>query len=334
MKEYVIALDLGGTNSVLGLVDKEGKIQKRTTFKTTSHPTIESYTEQCAESVRLLISHAGSKEAVKALGIGAPDVNYWSQTIENATNLPWKGVIPLASLLKAKLDMPVCMTNDAKAAALGEMQYGAARGMKDFIMLTLGTGVGSGIVVDGRPVYGKRSFAGELGHTAIRPENGRKCPCGRTGCVEAYCSATGVVQTARELLRQSPEESLLRRIDPEKLTSKDICEAALRGDKPARQVFEYTGRLLGEACANFAAFSDPEAFILFGGLSKAGDLLMKPLANTYRQTVFDNYKGTARFLLSALDDADAALLGAAALAWTKSVQPPIQNAVKDGAVST
>lgn len=317
MKEYVIALDLGGTNSVLGVIDKEGKILNRLSFKTGDCPTIESYVAQCAESARALISQAGGKETIKAFGIGAPDVNYWDQTIENATNLPWKGIVPLAALLEKELDIPVYMTNDAKAAALGEMLYGAAQGMKDFIMITLGTGVGSGIVVNGELVYGKRSFAGELGHTSVRPETGRECPCGRRGCVEAYCSATGVVRTAHELLEQSKEESLLRNLPEEKLTSKDIYDAAIQGDKLANQIFELTGSLLGEACANFATFSDPEAFVFFGGLTKAGDLLMKPLIQTYEQTVFDNYKGTARFLISQLDDADAALLGAAALAWTR-----------------
>lgn len=317
MKEYVLALDLGGTNSVLGLVDKEGKILNRSSFKTGDHPTIEGYVAQCAESARALIAQVGGPEAVKAFGIGAPDVNYWSQTIENATNLPWKGIVPLAALLEKELNLPVHMTNDAKAAALGEMQYGAAKGMKDFIMITLGTGVGSGIVVNGKLVYGKRSFAGELGHAAVRPETGRDCPCGRRGCVEAYCSATGVVRTARELLEQSEEDSLLRNLPSDQLTSKAIYDAAIQGDRLANRIFEFTGSLLGEACADFATFSDPEAFIFFGGLTKAGDLLMKPLVQTYERMVFDNYKGTARFLLSGLSDADAALLGAAALAWTE-----------------
>lgn len=317
MKEYVIALDLGGTNSVLGLVDKEGKIWERSSFKTGAHPTIEGYVNQCAAHTLKLMEQAGGKEHVKAFGIGAPDVNYWNRTIENATNLPWKGTVPLAALLEERLHIPVHMTNDAKAAALGEMLYGAAKGMKDFIMITLGTGVGSGIVVNGSLVYGKRSFAGELGHASVRPEHGRECPCGRRGCVEAYCSATGVVRTAREMLRQSTEDSLLRTLPSDCLTSKDIYNAAIRGDKLANRVFEFTGTLLGEACANFATFSDPEAFIFFGGLTRAGDLLMKPLVHTYERTVFDNYKGTARFLLSGLNDADAALLGAAALAWTE-----------------
>ena len=317
MKEYVLALDLGGTNSGLGLVDKRGKILNRSSFKTADYPTIEGYVARCAESARALMAQAGGQEAVKAFGIGAPDVNYWAQTIENATNLPWKGIVPLATLLKEQLHIPVYMTNDAKAAALGEMQYGAAKGMKDFIMITLGTGVGSGIVVNGGLVYGKRSFAGELGHAAVRPENGRECPCGRRGCVEAYCSATGVVRTARELLEQSEEDSLLRNLPLDQLTSKDIFDAAIQGDQLANRIFEFTGSLLGEACANFATFSDPEAFIFFGGLTRAGDLLMKPLIQTYEKIVFDNYKGTARFLLSGLSDADAALLGAAALAWTE-----------------
>lgn len=321
MKPYVLALDLGGTNSVLALVDQEGKIEKTDSFKTQAYPVLEDYVNCCAEVVEALCATVGGKDMIHAFGIGAPDVNYWAQTIENATNLPWKGIVPLAAKLEERLGIKVCMTNDAKVAALGEMKYGAARGMKDFIMLTLGTGVGSGIVVNGQLVYGKRSFAGELGHTSIRPENGRACPCGRKGCLETYCSATGVAQTARELLASGLyESSLLQSLQAEEITSKDVYDAAIQGDALANEVFAFTGQLLGESCADFATFSDPEAFIFFGGLTKAGDLLMDPLKKAYEATVFENYKGTAQFLVSSLKDAEAALLGAAALAWMEDME--------------
>ena len=316
MKPYVLALDLGGTNSVLAIVDKDGNIVCTESFKTQEYRILDDYVKQSVCVAEKLCAQVGGKDLVKAFGIGAPDVNYWAQTIENATNLPWKGVVPLAAMLEEQLGMKVYMTNDAKAAALGEMRYGSAKGMKDFIMLTLGTGVGSGIVVNGQLVYGKNSFAGELGHTSIRPENGRSCPCGRKGCLEIYCSATGVAETAREFLASGRyTESLLQVMDAEEITSKDVYEAAIKGDKLANEVFEFTGQLLGESCANFATFSDPEAFIFFGGLTKAGDLLMRPIVKAYNENVFENYKGTAQFLVSSLKDAEAALLGASALAW-------------------
>lgn len=316
MKNYVIAIDLGGTNTALGLVDKEGKVVCQTSFKTQAYPEISTFVTRCGEAVCLLLGQMEESGRVKAIGIGAPDVNYWARTIENATNLPWKGVVPLAEMLEKETGLPVCMTNDAKAAALGEMLYGAAQGMKDFIMLTLGTGVGSGIVVDGKLVYGHRSFAGELGHVSIRPESGRPCPCGRKGCLETYCSATGVAQTACELLSDSRyADSPLHQMKPSDITSKDVYEAAVKGDALSKEVFRLTGEWLGEACADFATFSDPEAFVFFGGLTKAADCFMPHLLETYQHTVFDNYKGTAKFLISQLKDGEAALLGAAALAW-------------------
>ena len=319
MKQYVLALDLGGTNTVFGIVDKEGKILDTASFSTPAYPVIEDYVAKCTETVQALCQQIGGLNDVSALGIGAPDVNYWAQTIENATNLPWKGVVPLAAMLEKSLGIPVRMTNDAKAAALGEMRFGAAKGMKDFIVLTLGTGVGSGIVVNGELVYGKRSFAGELGHVSLRPENGRPCPCGRKGCLEVYCSATGVAQTAHEMLASGKyPESLLHQVDAAKLNSKDVYDAAKQGDALAKEVFDFTGQILGEGCADFATFSDPEAFIFFGGLCKGADCWLPVVEETYRKNVFENYRDTAKFMLSGLKDADAALLGAAALAWNVS----------------
>lgn len=318
MKKYVLALDLGGTNSVFGIVDQEGNILHTDSFSTPSYSDIDAYVQKCADTVKKLCEHIGGLQTVQALGIGAPDVNYWEQTIENATNLPWKGIVPLAEKLHKSLNIPVRMTNDAKAAALGEMRFGAAKGMKDFIVLTLGTGVGSGIVVNGKLVYGKRSFAGELGHVSVRPENGRPCPCGRKGCLEVYCSATGVAQTARELLASGQyPDSLLYKVDRDKLNSKQVYDAAKAGDTLANDVFAFTGKILGEGCADFATFSDPEAFIFFGGLTKGAECWLPIVEETYRKTVFENYRDTAKFLLSGLKDADAALLGAAALAWTE-----------------
>lgn len=317
MKNYVLALDLGGTNSVFGIVDVEGNIVDSAAFSTRSYPHIDDYVKKCTETVSLLCRQINGLQSVQALGIGAPDVNYWNQTIENATNLPWKGIVPLAEKLHESLGIPVRMTNDAKAAALGEMRFGVAKGMKDFIVLTLGTGVGSGIVVNGELVYGKRSFAGELGHVSVRPENGRPCPCGRKGCLEVYCSATGVAQTAREFLASGNyPTSILQKENIEELNSKQVYDAAKAGDELAKDVFALTGRLLGEGCADFATFSDPEAFIFFGGLTKGADCWLPVVEKTYRELVFENYRDTAKFLLSGLKDADAALLGAAALAWT------------------
>ena len=230
-------------------------------------------------------------------------------------NLPWKGVIPLAAMFEERLGIPTALTNDANAAGIGEMTYGAARGMKDFIMITLGTGVGSGIVINGQMVYGHDGFAGELGHTIIRRENGRLCGCGRHGCLETYCSATGVARSAREFLTKSTEPSLLRDIPAENITSKDVYDAAVKGDKIAQDIFEFTGTILGEALADFIAFSSPEAIVLFGGLAKAGDYIFKPIQKAIDDNVLNIYKGKTKLLASELKDSDAAVLGASALGW-------------------
>ena len=317
LKPYVIGLDLGGTNSVFGIVDSRGDIKATTAIKTQGYgDNVEAYVDASIEALKIIIDQVGGIDKIKAMGIGAPNGNYYNGTIEFAPNLEWgrNGVVPLAKLFSDKHGIPVALTNDANAAAIGEMTYGVARGMKNFIVITLGTGVGSGIVINGQLVYGCDGFAGELGHVIVK-ENGRQCGCGRKGCLETYCSATGVARSAREFLANSDEPSLLRELDPEKITSYDVAVAAGKGDKIANEIFEFTGKILGEACADFAAFSSPEAFIFFGGLTKAGDLIMNPIKKAYDETVLNIFKGKAKFLVSGLEGSSAAVLGASAVGW-------------------
>ena len=318
MKPYVIGLDLGGTNSVFGIVDSRGDIKPTTAIKTQGYQTSEAYVNAAVDALQIIIDQVGGIGNIKAMGIGAPNANYYTGNIEHAPNLAWgKGVVPLAKMFSDRLGgIPVAITNDANAAAIGEMAYGVARGMKNCIVITLGTGVGSGIVVNGQLVYGHDGFAGELGHvTMVRGAEGRPCGCGRTGCLEAYCSATGVARTAREILEKTTEPSLLRDMKPEDITSLDVSIAAGKGDKVANDIFEFTGKMLGEACADFAAFSSPEAFIFFGGLVKAGDLIMNPIKKAYNDHVLNIFKDKAQFLVSGLDGASAAVLGASAIGW-------------------
>lgn len=314
-KPYVVGIDIGGTNTVFGIVDARGNIISSGAVKTGTFDNVEEYVDDVCKNLLPLIIAQGGVEKIKGIGIGAPNGNYYSGTIEFAPNLPWKGVIPLAAMFEDKLGIPAALTNDANAAAVGEMTYGAARGMKDFIMITLGTGVGSGIVINGQVVYGHDGFAGELGHVIVRRDNGRLCGCGRKGCLETYCSATGVARTARELLAASTEPSLLRNIPVESITSKDVYDAAVQGDEIAKGIFTFTGELLGEALADFIAFSSPEAIILFGGLAKSGSYIIDPIQRGIDDNVLNIFKGKAKLLVSELKDSDAAVLGASALAW-------------------
>lgn len=317
LKPYVIGLDLGGTNSVFGIVDARGEIKATTAIKTGGFTKAEDFVKASVEALQPIIDTVGGLDKIKAMGIGAPNGNFYKGTIEYAPNLPWAHtcIVPLAQMFSDALNgLPVALTNDANAAALGEMTYGAARGMKNFIDITLGTGVGSGIVINGQMVYGCDGFAGELGHVIVVP-NGRPCGCGRKGCLETYCSATGVARTARAFLKESEEPSILRDMKPEDITSFDVSVAASKGDALAQRVYAFTGKLLGEACANFAAFSSPEAFVFFGGLTKAGDLLMKPLKEAYDKNILNVFKGKAKFLVSTLDGSSAAVLGASAVGW-------------------
>ncbi len=314
MKPYVLGIDIGGTNTVFGIVDARGNVIASSSIKTQRHADFYQYLDELHTEATKLIEANDATDKIQGIGIGAPNANYYTGRIENAVNLPWPS-INLAELVSEKFGIPVAITNDANAAALGEMTYGAARGMKDFIMITLGTGVGSGIVINGQMVYGANGFAGELGHVIVKRNNGRLCGCGRTGCLETYCSATGVARTAREFLEARNEPSLLRNLDIDAITSKDVYDAAIQDDKLAKDVFEYTGNILGEAMADMVAFSAPEAFILFGGLAKSGDLLLKPVCAALERNILPCFKGLTKVILSELKEADAAVLGASALGW-------------------
>ena len=301
--KYALGIDIGGTNTVVGLVDKEGKVLGTDSVKTQSFPVLEEYVKTVSKLAKDLIAKNNVSIAeIVGLGIGAPNANYYTGNIEMAPNLPWKqDKVPLAKMFREELNIPVTITNDANAAALGEKMYGVAKDMDNFIMITLGTGVGSGIVINGQLVYGHDGFAGELGHVIIE-RNGRLCGCGRRGCLETYCSATGIVRTAKE--RNTPF-----------LTSKDIYDAAVKGDETAIDIFKETGTRLGRALADMVVFSSPEAFVLFGGLAKAGDFIVKYTKEAMEESIMPIFKGKVKILLSTMKDADAAVLGASALAW-------------------
>ena len=313
---YVVGIDVGGQTSKLGVVDARGTVLAQTVIRTDTYTAIEPYIAELAEAVKRSIKEAGVEGNVRGIGVGAPNANYYDGTIANAVNLSWGGAksIPFAQLLPEAMDgLPVSLTNDANAAAVGEMTYGAARGMKNFIMITLGTGVGSGIVINGNVVYGHDGFAGELGHgTAVR-SNGRSWNCGKTGCLEAYASAIGMAKTAREWLELSDEPSLLRSLD--NITSKDVYEAAKDGDKLALKVFDFTGKMLGRSFADFIAFSSPEAIVLFGGLARAKEFLLPPMEEAMNANVLPLWRGKVKIVFSQLKESDAAILGASALAW-------------------
>lgn len=328
-KPYVLGVDIGGTNTVFGIVDARGQVVASDSIKTQKHADFDAYVAELHEAVSRLLRLNDAEDKIKGIGIGAPNANYYTGEIVNCVNLPWGDIVPLAEKVsKAFNGIPVGITNDANAAALGEMTYGAARGMKDFIMITLGTGVGSGIVVNGQMVYGHDGNAGELGHLIVKRNNGRICGCGRTGCLETYCSATGVARTAREFLEIRTDESLLRKLDIDAITSKDVYDAAVQGDKLAQEIFEYTGRILGESLADMVAFSSPQAIILFGGLAKSGDLLMRPLKEAFEKSLMPVFRGKTKIILSELKESDAAVLGASALGWEAKFV-----ATEEGAVS-
>ena len=306
---------MGGTNTAFGIVDARGTVIASSSIKTAKHSKIEDYIDELYTEIKRIIVANDAEDKINGIGIGAPNANYFTGVIEDGVNLPWPTPIPLADLISKKFGIPCVITNDANAAAIGEMTYGAARGLKDFIMITLGTGVGSGIVVNGQMVYGHDGFAGELGHVIMKRNNGRVCGCGRTGCLEAYCSATGVARTAREFLEIRNDDSLLRDYDIDNITSKDVYDCAVKGDKLAIDIFNYTGTILGEALADFVTFSSPEAFVIFGGLTKSGDYIMNPIREAFDKNIMKVFKGKVKILISELKESDAAVLGASALGW-------------------
>lgn len=315
-KPYVLGLDMGGTNSVLGIVDARGHVIARTSIKTQEYKEIQQYVDALYNAAIQIIEPVGGIELFRGIGAGAPNGNFYTGNIEHAPNLPWKGIVPFSKLMTEKFGLPCAITNDANAAAMGEMTYGAAKGMKNFIMITLGTGVGSGIVVDGKVVYGHDGFAGELGHTvAMRSETARICGCGGKGHLEAYASATGVARTAKEILQTTKKKSLLRDLDIDHITSKDVYDAAEQGDEVAKEIFDFTGTILGQKLADFIAFSAPEAIIMFGGLTKSGHWILDPVVKAMNDNVMAIWKDKVKVMFSDLKEADAAVLGASALAW-------------------
>lgn len=317
--DYSIGIDIGGTNTVIGLVDEKGNVVAKEKLKTRDFTIVDEYLQAITAKIELLADRVKEENLILGVGIGAPNGNYYHGTIEYAPNLPFNGIIELKEILEVLLlkdgyNLKVTVTNDANAAAIGEMIYGKAKDVKNFIMITLGTGVGSGIVVNGKLVYGHTGFAGEVGHTIIDPD-GRQCNCGRKGCVERYASATGIVITIKEMLDNSSDNSVLRNIDRDKITSKDIYDAAVKGDKTALECFDYTAKQLALGIANAAEITSPEKVYLFGGLSKSGDFLLKPLKKYMEEFLFSIFQNTIDIELSGLKEEDAAVLGAAALCY-------------------
>jgi glucokinase len=315
LEPLAIGIDIGGTGTKFGIVDRIGNVLFSGSLSTKKHKKIESFIDELHEKLSALIQTVGGPGRIRGIGVGAPNGNFYTGTIEYAPNLPWKGIVPLAQLIQDKFQLPSNLTNDANAAAIGEMMYGAAQGMKDFIMITLGTGVGSGIVANGHLILGHDGFAGELGHTIIIPDGRFHEGTGKYGSLESYASATGVMLTAKEVLEKTKEESLLRAIPLDEIDSRKVYDAAIQGDKIAREIFDYTGKILGMALANFVMFSSPEAIILFGGLTKAGDLLLKPTREHMEANLIQVFQNRVKILVSHLRESDAAILGASALVW-------------------
>jgi glucokinase len=312
-----IGIDIGGTGTKFGIVDKDGNLLFSGEMSTKKHKEIEGFIDELHGLLGELIEKAGGIGKIRGIGVGAPNGNFYTGNIEYAPNLPWSGIIPIAKMMSDKFQLPVTLTNDANAAAIGEMMYGAAKGMRDFIMITLGTGVGSGIVANGQVMYGHDGFAGELGHTIVIPDGRMHQGTGKRGSLESYASATGVRLTALEMLENSTEDSLLRSADKETLDSKVVYDAAIKGDKLAIEIFEFTGKILGLALANAVMFSSPEAIILFGGLTKSGDLILKPTRKHMEENLIQVFQNKVKILVSHLKESDAAILGASALAWEK-----------------
>ena len=315
MEQLAIGIDIGGTGTKFGIVDREGNVLFSSSMSTRGFETIEEFIAELQKNVQPLIDNVGGIGRIRGIGVGAPNGNFYTSTIEYAPNLPWKGIIPLGRLIQDEFKLPVVVTNDANAAALGEMKYGAAKGLNDFIMITLGTGVGSGIVANGTLIYGHDGFAGELGHVIVIPDGRYHEGTGKKGSLESYASATGVTKTAIEFLANSDTPSSLRDVPQDQIDSKKVYDAAMAGDQLAKDIFDFTGKILGLALANFVMFSSPSAIVLFGGLTKAGDLILKPTRESMEANLIQVFQNKVRILISHLKESDAAILGASALAW-------------------
>ena len=313
-QKITLGIDIGGTTTTFGYVDFEGNIIAEAQIPTQAEDHVTSYLPRVFEAVKELFTQISNDYELIGIGIGAPNANYYRGTVENPPNLKWGGVVHIADIFEKEFKVPTVITNDANAAAIGEMKFGIAKGMKNFILITLGTGLGSGFIVNGELVYGHSGFAGEMGHVQVNP-NGRKCGCGKVGCLETYVSVTGIRRTVSKLLADTMEFSELRNVSQNDLTGEMITQAALKGDKVAIDAFEYTANVLGRALANAVAHTSPEAIILFGGLANARDLIIQPTLNYMDKHLFSVFKGTVRIMLSGLMDQNAAVLGASALLW-------------------
>jgi glucokinase len=313
--ELAIGIDIGGTNTKYGIVNHRGEILQQGELRTDKYAEVKSYIDALFHTLQPIIKSIEKSNVIHGIGIGAPNGNYYTGTIEYAPNLKWKGIIPIAQMISDKFNLPAALTNDANAAAVGEMTYGAARGMKDFIMITLGTGVGSGIVANGQLILGHDGFAGELGHTIIIPGGRLHEGTGLRGSLESYASATGVTKTAIELIEKNPEKESMLKTHGGEINSKFVYECAMKNDKLAKKVYAYTGKILGQALANFVMFSSPEAIVLFGGLTKAGDMIMKPTREHMEKNLLPIFQDKVKLIFSELKESDAAILGASALVW-------------------
>lgn len=315
MTKVTVGVDIGGTNSAIGVVDVNGKCLAETSFPTNEYKEIDGYLAELAKQITALVDSLDSVE-LSGIGVGAPNANYHHGTIEEAPNLNWKGTVQFVEKLKAYFNCPIALTNDANAAAMGEMKYGAAKGMNDFIVITLGTGLGSGLVVNGDLLYGHDGFAGEIGHTIVEAD-GRMCGCGKLGCLETYVSATGLVRTMMQVLCDNNGDSNLRTVSYNDMTAKMIFDAASEGDELAIEAFEITGEILGAKLADSVAHTSPQAIFLFGGMAKAGDFILKPTKESMEENLLPIFRNKVEILPSGLSGAEAAVLGASALAWNE-----------------
>jgi glucokinase len=325
MNQLVAGIDIGGTNILFGLVDSEGSIRVKQSIPTGNLVSPETLVKNVAIEIRKAVASLGSTYELAGIGIGAPNGNYYTGTIEFAANLKWEGTIPLAKLFQDELEVDAILTNDANAATLGEMIFGGARGMKNFLFITLGTGLGSGIVVNGELVHGHDGFAGEIGHVIVSP-NGRPCGCGRKGCLETYCSATGIMRTYADMrIGKHKKTEISAKISG----ASYIYDKALDGDSSAIEAFKYTGEMLGLALANCVACFSPESIFLFGGLAQAGDLIFKPTIKSFEKNLLRVYKNSnIQILPSQLKESDSAILGAASLIWKRILEMEEVNWVK------